>query len=146
MDPSTAWFQEEQEGQAKRIWLNIWDTVSEMETNANDKGNNTLDHKSSSENNLSNTNNSNNNNNNNNSTTVSAPEGGTPKATLTTSNSSSNFIVDKTFNPTRRKTGSTIDNKASTFNMNKYQTKLIGKHGGCPWRPPNFHYSRGIMG
>lgn len=59
--------------------------------------------------------------------------------------SNNNFPVEKTFNPTRRK-GSTNDNKASTYNMNKYQAKLVGKHGGCPWRPPNFQYDRGIMG
>lgn len=59
--------------------------------------------------------------------------------------SNNNFPIEKTFNPTRRK-GSTNDNKASTYNMNKYHTKLVGKHGGCPWRPPGFNYGRGIIG
>jgi hypothetical protein len=62
-----------------------------------------------------------------------------------TSNNNNSFPVEKTFNPTRRK-GSTNDNKASTYNMNKYQAKLVGKHGGCPWRPLNFQYGRGILG
>lgn len=31
MDPAVAWFQEEQEGPAKRLWLSIWDTIQEME-------------------------------------------------------------------------------------------------------------------
>lgn len=59
--------------------------------------------------------------------------------------SNNNFPIEKTFNPTRRK-GSTNDNKASTYNMNKYQAKLVGKHGGYPWRPLNFQYGRGIIG
>lgn len=29
MDPAVAWFQEEQDGPAKRIWLNIWETELE---------------------------------------------------------------------------------------------------------------------
>lgn len=59
--------------------------------------------------------------------------------------SNSNFPLEKNFNPTRRK-GSTNDNKASTYNMNKYHQKLVGKHGGCPWRPIGFQYGRGIIG
>lgn len=31
MDPGIAWFQEEQEGPSKRLWLSIWDTIQEME-------------------------------------------------------------------------------------------------------------------
>jgi hypothetical protein len=27
MDLSVAWYQEEQEGEAKRIWSNIWETT-----------------------------------------------------------------------------------------------------------------------
>lgn len=29
MDPAIAWFQEEQEGPAKRIWSGIWETLQE---------------------------------------------------------------------------------------------------------------------
>jgi non-canonical poly(A) RNA polymerase PAPD5/7 len=117
MDLSVSWYQEEQLGEAKRIWSNIWDTA-EMEFQqqllqqqqlANNNGNN-----SDTKSNDSNT-------------------------------SNNNFPIEKTFNPTRRK-GSTNDNKASTYNMNKYQAKLVGKHGGYPWRPLNFQYGRGIMG
>lgn len=31
MDPAIAWFQEEQEGPSKQLWLSIWDTIQEME-------------------------------------------------------------------------------------------------------------------
>lgn len=31
MDPAIAWFQEEQEGPSKRLWLGIWETIQEME-------------------------------------------------------------------------------------------------------------------
>ncbi|XP_058130527.1 non-canonical poly(A) RNA polymerase protein Trf4-1-like [Anopheles ziemanni] len=54
---------------------------------------------------------------------------------------------EKNYNPVRKKLGSMMtDNKASTFNMNKQQHRLIGVHGGCPWRPPGFKYGRGIVG
>uniref|UniRef100_A0A182VWK8 Uncharacterized protein n=1 Tax=Anopheles minimus TaxID=112268 RepID=A0A182VWK8_9DIPT len=54
---------------------------------------------------------------------------------------------EKNYNPVRKKLGSMMtDNKASTFNMNKQQQRLIGIHGGCPWRPPGFKYGRGIIG
>lgn len=114
MDLAVAWFQEEQEGEAKRIWSNIWETT-EMEFQQQQL----LQQQQA--------------NNGNNSDTKSNDS----------NTSNNNFPVEKTFNPTRRK-GS--DNKASTYNMNKYQAKLVGKHGGCPWRPPNFQYARGIIG
>uniref|UniRef100_A0AAG5CPQ5 polynucleotide adenylyltransferase n=1 Tax=Anopheles atroparvus TaxID=41427 RepID=A0AAG5CPQ5_ANOAO len=54
---------------------------------------------------------------------------------------------EKNYNPVRKKLGSMMtDNKASTFNMNKQQHRLIGVHGGCPWRPSGFKYGRGIVG
>uniref|UniRef100_A0A182N5U9 Uncharacterized protein n=1 Tax=Anopheles dirus TaxID=7168 RepID=A0A182N5U9_9DIPT len=54
---------------------------------------------------------------------------------------------EKNYNPVRKKLGSMMtDNKASTFNMNKQHQRLIGVYGGCPWRPPNFKYGRGIIG
>lgn len=120
MDLAVAWYQEEQEGEAKRIWSNIWET-NEMEFQQQQQLQQQQAQQQA--------------NNGNNSDTKSNDS--------TTSNN--NFPVEKTFNPTRRK-GSTNDNKASTYNMNKYQAKLVGKHGGCPWRPSNFQYARGIVG
>lgn len=49
------------------------------------------------------------------------------------------------YNPSRRKTTIT-ENRASTYNMNRYQHRIIGKHNGCPWRPANFIYSPGVLG
>uniref|UniRef100_A0A336MD45 polynucleotide adenylyltransferase n=1 Tax=Culicoides sonorensis TaxID=179676 RepID=A0A336MD45_CULSO len=40
----------------------------------------------------------------------------------------------------------TGENRASTYNMNKNFNRLCGKYGGCPWRPMNFIYGRGIIG
>lgn len=31
MDPAVAWYQPEQEGPAKRLWLRIWETQSEID-------------------------------------------------------------------------------------------------------------------
>jgi hypothetical protein len=110
---------EEQEGEAKRIWSNIWET-NEMEFQQQALQQQQAQQQA---------------NNGNNSDTKSNDS----------ATSNNNFPVEtKTFNPTRRK--GTNDNKASTFNMNKYQAKLVGKHGGCPWRPANFQYARGIIG
>ncbi|XP_036318555.1 non-canonical poly(A) RNA polymerase protein Trf4-1 isoform X2 [Rhagoletis pomonella] len=50
------------------------------------------------------------------------------------------------YNPSRRKIGRIVDNKASTFNLNKYMGKLVVKYKGCPWRVPSFEYGRGIIG
>ncbi|CRK92967.1 CLUMA_CG006593, isoform A [Clunio marinus] len=119
MDLSVAWYQEEQEGEAKRIWSNIWDT-NEMEYQQQQLLQQQQQQQA---------------NNGNNSDTKSNDS----------NTSNNNFTAEKTFNPTRRK-GSTNDNKASTYNMNKYQGKLVGKHGGCPWRTLNFQYARGIVG
>lgn len=122
MDQSIGWFQEEQEGQAKQTWSNIWETELEyqqaLQQQAVANGQSELKSNESS--------------------------GGGQQATMTTSGSVNNLNGNTTFNPTRRK--ATNDNKASTYNMNKYTTRLVGKHGGCPWRPPNFNYSRGILG
>jgi hypothetical protein len=138
MDLAVAWYQEEQEGEAKRVWSNIWETA-EMEfqqqqlqqqqqqaNNGNNSDTNTKSNNESSNTTSNNIINSSSNNNSNN-------------------NNGNNFPIEKSFNPTRRK-GSTNDNKASTYNLNKYQAKLVGRHGGCPWRPQNFQYNRGIIG
>lgn len=97
-----------------------------------------------SENNNNNSNNNNNNNNNNNGGNGNGNNGNnTPTGGGGTILVNSN---EKNYNPTRKKAGSTVDNKASTYNMNKQHMRLIGVHGGCPWRPPNCKYGRGIIG
>ncbi|XP_053679709.1 non-canonical poly(A) RNA polymerase protein Trf4-1-like [Anopheles nili] len=114
-------------------------------------------------NNSSSSNNNNNNNINNNSgsnVSNSAPNGG--GELITSGNGGGNggglnmpvkggcgglLSNEKNYNPVRKKLGSMMtDNKASTFNMNKQHPRLIGVHGGCPWRPTNFKYGRGIIG
>lgn len=91
----------------------------------------------SENNNNNNNSNSNNNNNNGNNTPTGGGNGG---GTILVNNN------EKNYNPTRKKAGSTVDNKASTYNMNKQPMRLIGVHGGCPWRPTNYKYGRGILG
>uniref|UniRef100_U5ETV5 polynucleotide adenylyltransferase n=1 Tax=Corethrella appendiculata TaxID=1370023 RepID=U5ETV5_9DIPT len=150
MDPAVAWFQEEQEGPAKRIWLGIWETMSEIDPNANNNGNTNLDNTGS----------------NNNGGKLKDPTSSTSSSTTTIHqiggennninqsiqnptpipNENNKITNEKNYNPTRRKLGSTVDNKASTYNMNKLHTKLVGMYGGCPWRPPNYRYYRGILG
>lgn len=49
------------------------------------------------------------------------------------------------YNPSRRKPAIS-ENRASTYNMNRYQNRIIGKHNGCPWRPNSFVYPPGVMG
>ncbi|XP_059608990.1 terminal nucleotidyltransferase 4A [Phlebotomus argentipes] len=115
MDPAVAWFQEEQDGPAKRIWQQIWDTFSEMDGNAAAVSA-LIERQQSKEPHESN--------------------GSTTGATL-----ERNY-----YNPSRRKAGSQLDNKASTYNMNKFHERLVGKHGGCPWRPHKFTYERGVTG
>lgn len=124
MDQSIGWFQEEQEGQAKQTWSNIWETELDYQQN--------LQQQQAA---------------NGNAETKTNDSSATTITTTTTSNSGSNvnnLNGNTTFNPTRRK--ATNDNKASTYNMNKYSMRLVGKHGGCPWRPPNYPYPRGING
>lgn len=51
------------------------------------------------------------------------------------------------YNPSRRKIGRIVDNKASTYNLNKHMNKLISKYRGCPWRMgEGFSYGRGVIG
>lgn len=173
MDPAVAWFQEEQEGPAKRVWMGIWETMAELDPPLtipveNQKpqragtekpnrgvGENRLinavggggggggdDHHHHHHSNALTENNNNNNNSNNGGT-------GNGNNTPTTGGGGGTILVnnnEKNYNPTRKKAGSTGDNKASTYNMNKQHHRLIGAHGGCPWRPPGYKYKRGILG
>ncbi|XP_058445784.1 non-canonical poly(A) RNA polymerase protein Trf4-1-like [Malaya genurostris] len=188
MDPAVAWFQEEQEGPAKRMWMSIWETMAELDppltvpvenlkpqragTEKSNRGGgggggenriigggggtgddshhhvnhhhhhhhhgNALSENNNNNNNSNTSNISGNGNNNNGNNGNNTPTGG--GGTILVNNN------EKNYNPTRKKAGSTVDNKASTYNMNKQHLRLIGIHGGCPWRPPTFKYGRGIIG
>lgn len=117
MDPAIAWYQEEQKGPAKRVWLAIWETILELDQTQ----------------------------------AVTSIDNNNPKTVkemnimMETNNSGQ---MDRSYyNPSRRKAGSTLDsNRASTYNMNRNESKLMGIHGGCPWRPFNFIYGRGVVG
>lgn len=182
MDPAVAWFQEEQEGPAKRVWMGIWETMAELDPpltipvenqkpqragsdkpnrgvgenrlinaaggggggNGNDDShhhpahhNHHHHHSNALTENNNNSNNGGGNGNNGNNTPTTGGGGG---GTILVNNN------EKNYNPTRKKAGSTGDNKASTYNMNKQHHRLIGAHGGCPWRPPGYKYKRGILG
>ncbi|KAJ6650119.1 Non-canonical poly(A) RNA polymerase protein Trf4-1 [Pseudolycoriella hygida] len=117
MDPAIAWFQEEQRGPAKRAWLAIWETIQEMDQTQAVSG-------------------------------VDSNNGKTGKEmSILVDNNSSGQTERTYYNPSRRKAGSTLDsNRASTYNMNRNEQKLTGIHGGCPWRPLNFTYGRGVLG
>lgn len=49
------------------------------------------------------------------------------------------------YNPSRRK-ATLYENRASTYNMNRYQHRIIGKHHGSPWRPTDYVYEPGVLG
>lgn len=49
------------------------------------------------------------------------------------------------YNPSRRK-AALYENRASTYNMNRFQSRIIGKHNGCPWRPAGYEYPPGVLG
>uniref|UniRef100_A0A182FQD5 Uncharacterized protein n=2 Tax=Anopheles albimanus TaxID=7167 RepID=A0A182FQD5_ANOAL len=222
MDPAVAWYQEEQDGPSKAVWMRIWETNADLcgslypnygpgsngpdglkasrggsasdqhhahhgseggatvagGATTNSTGialegsvgskekecgvNNSSTNHTSSNNNVSPGNNNNNSGHaiTNASTTPSsncamttgAPEtggGGGNGSVIAGIGGKGGALVgnEKNYNPVRKKLGSMMsENKASTFNMNKQQQRLIGVHGGCPWRPPNFKYGRGIIG
>ncbi|XP_034947287.1 terminal nucleotidyltransferase 4B-like isoform X2 [Chelonus insularis] len=143
MDPTIGWYQPEQYGPAKDLWLQIWEA---------EKGRDILTFKN--ENN------------------ISGGGGGTggsggPTTAMANSKGGQDYIaLDNTinnrvpddrnilnqrtphntcnsyYNPSRRKS----DNRARTYGMNYNQDTLIGEYGGCPWRVPNRQYSKGVIG
>ncbi|KAH0535528.1 terminal nucleotidyltransferase 4B-like [Cotesia glomerata] len=171
MDPTIGWYQPEQFGPAKDLWLQIWiaekglDTLTLKNENSivgcggggGGGGTNTL---------------------------VNSVGGGVPTAMATSGNKGaqdfvplqdshinnhSNAAVNNRvahqedhrnhqttnhlqrslpvtsnmyYNPSRRKN----DNRASTYGLNYNHDTLIGEYGGCPWRIPSKQYSPGIIG
>lgn len=120
MDPAIACIQEEQEGPSKQMWLSIRDTAKEMELE-HQLANNSMTH---NENALVN--------------------GQQRHGKL--NQQSQQMLNDRSYyNPSRRKHQLT-DGRPNTFNMNRIQTRVLGKHNGCPWRPAGFKYSPGVVG
>ncbi|PNF28797.1 hypothetical protein B7P43_G05693 [Cryptotermes secundus] len=117
MDPAIGWFQPEQEGPAKDLWIRIWEAQKGVD-NMNVDINTRLGAKSHDY----------------------IPVDGT-----TNSDDQHNRVTvncNNYFNCKRRKR----ENRASTFAMNHNQSALIGEHGGCPWKNPNRTYGRGVIG
>lgn len=146
MDPYVGWFQEEQDGPALRTWFAIWETNSlEMQQQ--------LEQQNSGKNSNNSSANNNNNgscghhNSNRDSATAYLLQQFGGDSTPTAADREKIVAHERNYyNPSRRKAGSAVDNKASTYNMNKYRQKYIGKYGGTPWRPPMYQYGRGVLG
>lgn len=117
----------------------------------NGNGNNSSGNNSS--NNSIDSSNTNNSTNNDSSSTPATTPGGDGSGGGNT-NSTTNIAGGKMpsherpsyYNPSRRKIGRIVDNKASTYNLNKHMDKLISKYKGCPWRLPDCTYGRGVVG
>ncbi|XP_072757266.1 terminal nucleotidyltransferase 4B [Anoplolepis gracilipes] len=181
MDPTIGWYQPEQYGPAKTLWMHIWEVekgidVLTLRNDANTamgvrlqqdflaldtspaaavtgttpssntgtagtttglgSGNNN-DGSNSSNNNGSANNGGNVSNGNNGRATVHGNPAGNGEQHRVPHNACNNY-----YNPSRRKS----DNRASTYGMNYNYEALVGEYGGCPWRVPNKHYSRGVIG
>ena len=132
MDPTIGWDQPEQFGPAKNLWLHIWeaekglDILTLRQDHYVGMGNrdylplDTLNNRTFGQ--------------------FSDTE------SRTTNHQQRNVQQPNTFsnyyNPSRRKS----DNRASIYSMNYNYDVLIGEYGGCPWRIPNKHYSKGVIG
>lgn len=120
--------------------------------NGNGNGNNSSGNNSS--NNSIDSSNTNNSTNNDSSSTPATTPGGDGSGGGGNTNSTTNIAGGKMpsherpsyYNPSRRKIGRIVDNKASTYNLNKHMDKLISKYKGCPWRLPDCTYGRGVVG
>lgn len=118
MDPSISWFQPEQEGPAKILWLSVWQTQQEfdnMNLKENDYDVETM----------------------NNAINVNQNQANTNIINGKSDNKTNIFVQ-----PRRRK----VENRASTRGLNRYPEKVVGEFGGCPWIRENFTYARGIIG
>ncbi|XP_014209789.1 non-canonical poly(A) RNA polymerase PAPD5 isoform X2 [Copidosoma floridanum] len=147
MDPKIGWYQPEQFGPAKDLWLHIWETGKELD-NLSIKQQQQQQQQTSHENNSTNTHQSANTMNSKGSQDL------TPQFIPLESpiqrqlgDEQNNIRVNQQhnnsyYNPSRRKN----DNRARTYAMNYNYEALVGVFGGCPWRIPGKHYSKGVIG
>lgn len=169
MDPGIAWFQEEQDGPSKVLWLSIWETIQEMELeqqmhnpsplqqiptviNTNNTNNFIVDNnqklKGMTNKEVTNTSNvliENNGQPPIQQTTASVNQQSTNPPQSSQQQHQQQHIERSYYNPSRKKTA-LYENRASTYNMNRYQNRIIGKHKGCPWRPVGCQYPAGVLG
>lgn len=120
MDPTIGWYQPEQFGPAKDLWLHIWEAEKGLDilTLKNDSSSNVMGMKLQQD-------------------FISLDSLNSRTGDRMQHNTCSNY-----YNPSRRKG----DNRASTYGMNYNYDALVGEYGGCPWRVPNKHYSKGVIG
>ncbi|XP_043583689.1 non-canonical poly(A) RNA polymerase protein Trf4-1-like isoform X2 [Bombus pyrosoma] len=120
MDPTIGWYQPEQFGPAKDLWLHIWEAEKGLDilTLKNDSSSNVMGMKLQQD-------------------FMSLDSLNSRTGDRMQHNTCSNY-----YNPSRRKG----DNRASTYGMNYNYDALVGEYGGCPWRVPNKHYSKGVIG
>ena len=124
MDPSIGWYQPEQQGQAKELWVRMWLTQQGM-SNMNENNNN------------------NNNENIDNSDYIPINNSESNRTSKSDSPSNNNSAFNGNYyNPTKRKR----ENRASTYGLNENSNELIGIFGGCPWRSFHPSYALGTAG
>lgn len=122
MDPTIGWHQPEQFGPAKDLWLHIWEAEKGLDILTSK-----LDISCAMGNKIQ----------QDNSLTDNYNRLSEDRINRLPHNSCNNY-----YNPSRRKN----DNRASTYGMNYNYNALVGAYGGCPWRIPNKHYSKGVIG
>lgn len=120
MDPTIGWYQPEQFGPAKDLWLHIWEAEKGLDilTLKNDSSSNVMGVKLQQD-------------------FISLDSVNSRTGDRMQLNTCNSY-----YNPSRRKG----DNRASTYGMNYNYDALVGEYGGCPWRVPNKHYSKGVIG
>lgn len=121
MDPTIGWYQPEQFGPAKDLWLHIWEAEKGLDilTLKNDSSSNVMGVKLQQD-------------------FISLDQ----MNSRTGGDRMQHNTCNSYYNPSRRKG----DNRASTYGMNYNYDALVGEYGGCPWRIPNKHYSKGVIG
>lgn len=122
MDPSIGWYQPEQFGPARDLWLHIWEAEKGLDILTS-----RLDNSCAMGNKIQ----------QDNSLTDNYNRLSEDRINRLPHNSCNNY-----YNPSRRKN----DNRASTYGMNYNYNALVGAYGGCPWRIPSKHYSKGVIG
>ncbi|XP_014236265.1 non-canonical poly(A) RNA polymerase PAPD5-like isoform X1 [Trichogramma pretiosum] len=164
MDPKIGWYQPEQLGPAKDLWLNIWETGKELDNlnirpQPNNINNNNSADASSTTSPVQNhqTHQPANSNptmmrNASSSTTLTSQQDYIPldnvnKYPNNSSDSNGRLshpgqTTSNYYNPSKRKR----ENRASTYAMNDNYKQLVGVYGGCPWRIPHKTYSKGVIG
>ncbi|XP_035719133.1 terminal nucleotidyltransferase 4B-like [Vespa mandarinia] len=120
MDPTIGWYQPEQFGPAKDLWLHIWEAEKGLDilTLKNDSSSNVMGVK------------------------MQQDFIAFDSVNNRTGDRGQQNTCNSYYNPSRRKG----DNRASTYGMNYNYDALVGEYGGCPWRVPNKHYSKGVIG